>query len=384
VVALSASPAVTHPGATIHVSGGGFTPGETVAFYFDGDPSNGQPLGTIAAPAGSFGNVALTVLITAASGQYLLYAFGRSSHALASVALNVQGPLDVSPSSGPPTTTVTLHGSGFTSSENVQILLDGALISTAYVDAGGALRASVGLPARTAFGTHTLTVLGPSNGASAAGLFRLYGIALAPAGGAAGSGTRVTGGGFSPDQNVALTAGGLGVGSTTTDAGGTLTPVSITIPAMATGTVTVTASDGAGEVVSTPSAVDTGALSVSPSAGWTSGRKYQGTAGTFDISGFQPGEYVDLYYDVDPSGDTATGLYEGAFQTTSSGTASGPFTPVARHGGKGAAPRRRGRPRQRHPRRDDLQPHRAHGQPGRPRADARRLDDGLRRWLRLP
>jgi len=346
VVALSASPAVTHPGAAIHVSGGGFAPGETVAFYFDGDPSNGQPLGATTAPGGSFGNVALTVPITAASGQYLLYVFGGTSHALASVALNVQGPLDVSPSSGPPTTTVTLHGSGFTSSENVQILLDGALISTAYVDGGGALRAAVGLPARTAFGTHTLTVLGPSNGASAAGLFRLYGIALAPAGGAAGSGTRVTGGGFSPNQNVALTAGGLGMGSTTTDAGGTLTPVSITIPATATtGVITVTASDGAGEVVSTPFAVnsDGGVVAVNPAAGWAPGRKYQGTSGTFSVSGFQPGEYVDLSYDVDPSGDTATGVSEGAFQTTSSGTASGPFTPVARATtayGMGSGPRR--------------------------------------------
>src|SRR5262245_24430503 len=88
--------------------------------------------------------VALTVLLCALSGPGA--AFGSTAPSAASITLD--------PTVGPPTTKVTVDGSGFGSTEKVVIRFDGTKVATATTDGSGSFGATVKVPAPALPGDH--------------------------------------------------------------------------------------------------------------------------------------------------------------------------------------------------------------------------------------
>lgn len=79
--------------------------------------------------------------------------------------------ITLSVSSGPPTTSVTVHGTGFASSEAINIDFDSAPVGMATSDGTGAFDSAISVPASALPGSHTVLATGQSSGLSATAPF---------------------------------------------------------------------------------------------------------------------------------------------------------------------------------------------------------------------
>src|SRR4051794_18318903 len=64
----------------------------------------------------------------------------------------------LTPAGGPPTTSVSITGAGFTASTSVDVFFDTTDIGLAATSATGAVAVTVPVPASAAFGTHWITL----------------------------------------------------------------------------------------------------------------------------------------------------------------------------------------------------------------------------------
>ena len=79
--------------------------------------------------------------------------------------------LTLSKTSGPPTTTLTIAGTGFGPSEQVTIRFDETEMAIVGTDSQGAFAQAVGVPGTAAPGTHTISATGQTSGVSAEASF---------------------------------------------------------------------------------------------------------------------------------------------------------------------------------------------------------------------
>lgn len=79
--------------------------------------------------------------------------------------------LSLSPSAGPPTTTVVLSASGFAPSETVDVSFDSTVIASDAADTAGGVTGSVDVPATATPGAHTVSATGETSGATATAVF---------------------------------------------------------------------------------------------------------------------------------------------------------------------------------------------------------------------
>src|SRR5258708_7741177 len=99
-------------------------------------------------------SVALSLLVVSALGLALLGSFRSAAHASSSTKITL------SPNFGPPTSSMTVSGTGFGASETVNIDFNTRQVNTTTTDSTGAFTATLRVPTSAQPGQHNVTATG--------------------------------------------------------------------------------------------------------------------------------------------------------------------------------------------------------------------------------
>jgi len=219
VAAIGLTPAYGPIGTTVAVSGSGFTPGERIDLYVDGDNYSGISVTTGLASADPSGAIGLSFTAPATRtnpygggsaaltpGLHKVSLYGETSHALASTGFNISA-LSVSPLGAPDGGYVTVSGGGFSPSESIRLYWDGDMTTGVYLAtqqaaSDGTVNASVTVPSSAQPGAHTILANGVRSGISLTTTVEVVSAALDHRAAAPGDTVGVTGTGFLSDEPV--------------------------------------------------------------------------------------------------------------------------------------------------------------------------------------
>jgi hypothetical protein len=308
------TPNYANPGATITVSGGGFTANESVSVYFQ-NTSNG----TVPAMTDSTGafTVSLTVPIKYnPSARYTVYAVGTVDKASAPFSYITPyfyayyyyvdyGEQD------------TLYGQGFASNETVNLYWDyqqpgETKIATATAGSDGTFTVTISVPSDPNLGYVTIAAIGATSKLKATSSVYVYAaLTLTPSSGPAGSKVLVKGGGFDASETVTVTYQGTTVGTATTNSDGAFALHFVVPTGTGIGYTTVSASGGTSGIYASATFTVTPALKISPTTGTS------GTVITVTGNHFTASNVVYLYW-FDPS--TGYYTYFGTVNTSPNGS----------------------------------------------------------------
>ncbi|MFB7798673.1 choice-of-anchor G family protein [Isoptericola sp. NPDC056134] len=341
-------PGTVPAGGTTTVTGDGFTPGGEVTLQLtdaDGDPV-GDPVTTTAGDDGAI-EVDVPVPADTTPGDLAVVATDPSG-ATAEAPLEVtEAPTIVAdPGTVPAGGTTTVTGDGFTPGGEVTLQLTDAAGDpvgspvTVAAGPGGEVSTPLTVPSGTPSGPTTV-VATDATGATADAPLAVTGppsVAVDPGTVPAGGTTTVTGGGFTPGEDVTVQLTdedgepvGDAVTTTATDAG--TIEVELTVPAdAAPGDHTVVATDSSGATADAPLTV-----TAAPTVAVDPGTVPAGGTTTVTGAGFTPGEDVTVQLTDDagnPVGDpvTTTADDSGAVEVdlpVPAGTTPGGYTVVA-------------------------------------------------------
>ncbi len=321
VPTIVVSPSQGPVGATVTVSGTGFSVSSTVGLVFDGITTSSCTSGslgtdvsgdfscTFSVPSGTSGT---TVTATDVGGETATATFTITTPSII-----------VTPTQGPHGAVVTVAGTGFSASSTVGLLFDGVVISsctTGSLETGatGAFSCTFMVPSGTSGTTVTATDVG---GQTATGRFTLTtpAITLSPKQGPVGASVTVSGTGFSASttlkslvfDNVVISS--CTSGSLTTNAAGAFS-CTFAVPSGTSGT-TVTATDVGGQYATKSFTVTVPKITVSPTRGPV------GATVTVSGTGFSVSSSVGLLFD----GVTISSCTSGSLTTSATGTFSCTF-----------------------------------------------------------
>jgi hypothetical protein len=258
--ALSLDATVGPAGSAVALSGSNFKPNSTITVTSDGAalstsgtctaddkdnlPATNACAFTIpAAPAGPHA-------VTASDGTYS-----------GSATYTVKPAIDLSASAGAVASRDVVSGSGFAPNDIIAVTFDGNSVPTSAsctTDAQGSFACAFAVPPAPA-GTHTVAASGSSTNAawatypnSASASYSVTpAISLTPSAGAVGSGAAVSGNGFAPYSTIAVSFDGRSVATDcVADETGSFSSCTFTVPTVAAGSRTVTASDSSGNSAS--------------------------------------------------------------------------------------------------------------------------------------
>jgi len=232
---IAVTPAIGPPNSITTITGASFTPGNIYSVYWDGSTllatgTNvaGGFTATVSVPVSYAGNHTISVTSTGDTSTPQL--FTVTPNLLASTYSVKVGD------------TVTVYGTGFTASTSVNVTIDATSITSAYSDTTGSFNASFTVPSIAA-GAHTVTATDSLGQTYPVSITVSPKITLSSSTGVVGSVTTITGNGFQANNTVTLrldTSTTLGtVGTTNT---GVFT-YNMTIPGIAAGAHTITATD---------------------------------------------------------------------------------------------------------------------------------------------
>ena len=235
------------PGTVVTVTGTGFGTNETgISITFD---SNAVTSGI---SSNSQGNWSGTFTVPASvSGPHSVSAYGSSTLAgsLPGITFVVNPTIAVNPTSGPPGSSATVTGSGFSAGETgVMITFDSNSISSGIsADSLGNWSGTFTVPA-SSLGSHNIGAKGSITQASSLGgtNFKVSaGISLNPASGYVGGTVQISGFGFAPNSPLTFTYEDkeIPVEGATTDATGSFVK-SFVVPKSKAGDHTVGVTDG--------------------------------------------------------------------------------------------------------------------------------------------
>src|SRR5947209_5367006 len=88
-----------------------------------------------------------------------------------SIALASSPAITLSVSSGPPTTSLTVNGTGFGSSETVKINFDSTVVGSTTTNSTGGFTQKIKVPKSALPGNHSIQATGQSSGLSASATF---------------------------------------------------------------------------------------------------------------------------------------------------------------------------------------------------------------------
>ena len=254
----SISPRSGSVGGTITVRGNNFGPGETVRIFFDS-----QQIGT--ERADSDGSFSTRIDVPALpADRYRVEIRGLITR---SFTFTISSSFSVTPSSGPPGSSVTVRASGFNPSSQVDITMDGDILITASADGQGKILTTVDIPSNTSGGSKSIGITGPSGSDQAT--FKVTAIlSVAQSQASPGDVVSVSGTGFkSGESGISVTFGGTRVASGISADSQGLWSTTFDVPNASAGTHTIKASGSstsAGDVSQASIIlVKAGALSVS-------------------------------------------------------------------------------------------------------------------------
>jgi hypothetical protein len=312
-------------GDTVTVNGNGFTAASTVNIYWD---SGTSPIATGYAGFNgvlvtSSSNSAPVTFVVPASfrGLHYLAATDSGSQSTGTVTFTVNSKITVTPATGGVGSTVTVAGTGFAPTALLQISFDGTVRSTnpatVTSTAVGSFSATITIPSG-ARGNHT--ILAADGGGSASANFAItQNISLSTSTAGVGDTIVIAGSGFSPSETITfkIDGGALTTNPTSvvSDTNGNFANVSFTVPSVAAGTHTITATDTDGNVGSATFSL-LAKISITPATGTV------GTQIAVTGSGFTPSGPVSIYWDAGASPIAST-------TASSTGTISISFTAPA-------------------------------------------------------
>jgi hypothetical protein len=296
VSTLTVTPPSGPAGTSVTISGGGFNPGENVVITDE----SGTSFGAVASSSGGF-TVSRPVPTTSSStehfsGSVRYSASGFSSgFTAAGYFTRTTGATVISTfTGGPPGMALSnVTATGFAAGETVRVYTPGNPARNVTANPAGAVTISNVVVDATINGPVDVIVEGLGSGTFTKRPYVVGGaLTLTPSSGPVGTPISVSGNGFAPGQLVMLTWSG---GSTTVPANGVgafVFNTSVNVPPNIS-TFSLTATQSSGGTRTAYFAVSgrpQGTVSLSPSAGGPTSRP------RFVLSGFQPGEVVDVYY----------------------------------------------------------------------------------------
>jgi hypothetical protein len=207
---LTLSPTSGATGSGVTVTGTGFFENESIIIGWD-QPGNQLPPTNLTANGNGGFSTNVNVPSGASNGNHTVFATGVSSRFALNATFNVNGTnnvgganLTLSPGSGPvgTTTTVSLNGTGFNASEQVNLAVDGGGVSSVTSDGNGNFSTTVQMSSSLGVGAHTISATGASSGHSASVTFFVTagGRAQAAASACGANGER-PGNGFGDDNH---------------------------------------------------------------------------------------------------------------------------------------------------------------------------------------
>ncbi len=147
--------------------------------------------------------------------------------------------------------TITVSGTGFIASHSVTVSYDSIAEVSPVSDGSGNWSTSFSLPPAIAGTSHTISATDGTNSPTA-NFVMSPGITLSRTSGTTGNSVTITGLGFAASSNISITFNNVLVVTAYSDGTGNLISTSFTVPAAATGTYNVTATDTSGNTISTP------------------------------------------------------------------------------------------------------------------------------------
>jgi hypothetical protein len=234
------------PGSSVTITGSGFGASETgITVTFDGTTV------TSGISASSLGNWNTTITIPAATaGSHTIGASGSitSAGSVTGISFMVSPALTLSRTSGPPSSSVTVTGSGFSASEtDITVTFDGTPVTSAIsASPSGSWSGTFTVPASAA-GSHSIKAYGSVTSASSVGgiSFKITPtISISPAYGYVGATVKITGFGFAASSSLTFTYDDKDIPAEgiTTDATGSFVK-SFTVPKSEAGNHTISVAD---------------------------------------------------------------------------------------------------------------------------------------------
>jgi len=308
-------------GTTVTVTGTGFTSytTETVYILFDDAYIASAYVGSAGTFSASFQvpssyTTAMTVPVTVQHTTSVYDATKQIAIAYFSVTV-AEAEIVVSPSSGYVGDQITVSGSGFTASSSVTIYFDTTNLTTITTDAyGGFTNATFTVP-ESYRGSHTIKAQDTSGHYATTTLTVLPKITLTPTSGAVEDTVTISGTGFAANSGVTFEFDNVSVSAatTTTNANGSFTNVTFSIPSSSRGSHTVKAEDASGNYA-------TATLTVLPKITLTPTSGASGTTVMVTGTGFSASKPITIKYNAasvttDPAAinTDATGSFTASF-----------------------------------------------------------------------
>lgn len=237
------NPTLGAVGTPVTISGNGFTASSTVTILFDGVAA-----GTATASSnGTITNVPLTIP-EGARGTHTIKANDGSGDST-SLNFSVLSSITLTPVSGGVGDLVTVNGTGFAASDDIDFYFDGVAIvgADAVADTKGSFSAVITIPSSSR-GAHTIQARDDSFNSNTATFTIGQNIIVTNSDNAvAGDVITITGNGFDASKTITITWGGAAIitnpATVTTDSKGAFT-ATITIPAGPANTYLIEVSDG--------------------------------------------------------------------------------------------------------------------------------------------
>lgn len=299
-------------GDIVKITGSGFGASASISINFDSKAATS----TSSDPSGSFSNVTFTIP-PATPGKHDITANDGFAYS-PTVTFTVLPKITYAPNVQTVGSQVTVSGSGFTGNSPISFLIDNTSViaGPTQTDALGSFSATSLTIPPLAMGTHVLIAQDVNTNSATANLYIRPNLSIDPKSGTAGATVRISGSGFAANAAIAITynAASVATAPTTvnTDLGGSFS-ATFNVPAGASGTYPVLASDGTNSA-STTFAIAAGAT-FNPSSGPI------GTSVSLSGANFGPGLTVTITYDGTQVA-TATADSSGAFTATFKAPAS--------------------------------------------------------------
>lgn len=323
---VTVTPTVGPGGTSVTFSGTGFVPNvpwwQTSIWWAGGTACQPGTDGT-----GSF-SCGFTIPTGTAIGTYTFTAVdGHGNSATAS--FTVQPPvLTLSPTGGPPGTTVVISGTGYLADSAISVSWTGGPVCSSTTDRTGSFGCDFVVPAGTAAGSYTLTAVdGGSNSASATfGVVAPATLVLSPTSATVGTFISLTASGFVPGAWLTIGWSGAELCYGTVSPTGGIS-CSVQLGDVPNGPLVLTAADSRGTVAQATLQV-LASLSASP------GSAPAGGSTTLIASGFSPFASLSVTW---TGGTACSGTTDGSGTlscpfTVPAGTAAGTYTLTATDG----------------------------------------------------
>lgn len=231
------SPTSGTAGATVQITGKGFTPNRTITLRFDGIIVSTSP----SLPSTDVnGNFTITFLVPTTFGGAHQVTITDGTYS-ATATYTLQATANLSTVYDMIGNSVTVSGSGFAANGVILVTFDGIALSTINADASGAFTVNFVVPP-TPTGTHTVTVSDGTRNIPFS-FSTTPKLSSSPNSGHVGQTISVTGDGFSSKTGVTVKFDNIQVTSANTDISGSFS-ATFNAPAVPGGNHTITVTDG--------------------------------------------------------------------------------------------------------------------------------------------